>query len=327
MEKNILVFSNGEKIGDAIIKIPLLYEIKKRLPSYKLIWMANGTTVYNNKIKNFAEQYIDEIIECAKLKPFFWQNISNNYDLKNRKFRYIFDTQKTVIRTIALKRISSSVFISATANGMFSSIKLKKKNLSESRKYYLEELFDLLNYIKKDSVNRNFQIDIPEKLIARLQNIFNKDKKYIGLAPGAGEVEKIWPLDKFIEVGKYFQKKSFHIVLFLGPQESNIKEKLKLIFPQAIFPEDEVNDFNNIEVAMATTKFLSCALANDSGISHILSTKYCPLIKLFGSKDSDKFTPKSDLFLSISGKKFGREDVKIIPSQYVIDSIKKQINL
>ena len=29
MEKRILVFSNGEKIGDGIIKLPLLYEIKK----------------------------------------------------------------------------------------------------------------------------------------------------------------------------------------------------------------------------------------------------------------------------------------------------------
>ena len=36
MEKKILVFSNGEKIGDGIIKLPLLYEIKKRLPEYKL---------------------------------------------------------------------------------------------------------------------------------------------------------------------------------------------------------------------------------------------------------------------------------------------------
>ena len=29
MEKSILVFTNGEKLGDGIIKLPLLYEIKK----------------------------------------------------------------------------------------------------------------------------------------------------------------------------------------------------------------------------------------------------------------------------------------------------------
>ena len=52
MEKKILVFSNGEKIGDGIIKLPLLYEIKKRLPKYKLVWVTNkGPTAYRDKLK------------------------------------------------------------------------------------------------------------------------------------------------------------------------------------------------------------------------------------------------------------------------------------
>ena len=51
MKKKILVFSNGEKIGDGIIKLPLLHEIKKRLPDYELTWMTDkGSTVYNNKL-------------------------------------------------------------------------------------------------------------------------------------------------------------------------------------------------------------------------------------------------------------------------------------
>ena len=82
MEKKILVFSNGEKIGDGIIKLPLLYEIKKRLPEYKLVWITNkGSTAYRDKLKFIAAQYIDEIIEKADLSPFFWMKISKNYDL------------------------------------------------------------------------------------------------------------------------------------------------------------------------------------------------------------------------------------------------------
>ena len=51
--KKILVFSNGEKIGDGIIKLPLLNEIKRRLPEYKIVWMTNsGETVYNNELNN-----------------------------------------------------------------------------------------------------------------------------------------------------------------------------------------------------------------------------------------------------------------------------------
>ena len=36
------------------------------------------------------------------------------------KFNYILDTQKVVMRTIALKRIQSDIFISASAAGIFS---------------------------------------------------------------------------------------------------------------------------------------------------------------------------------------------------------------
>ena len=93
MQKNILVFSNGEKIGDGIIKIQLLYEIKRRLPDFKLIWVANGTTVYNNKLKLFSDKYIDLIIENANLNTFFWQKITKENFLLNSNFHYIFENQ------------------------------------------------------------------------------------------------------------------------------------------------------------------------------------------------------------------------------------------
>ena len=322
MKKNILVFSNGEKIGDGLIKLPLLNEIKRRLPDRQLIWMTNkGTTVYKNQLKNIASQFIDEIIEQADLNPFFLQKISNKYDFSNKSFEYIFDTQKAVLRTIALKRIKCSFFISATASGLFSSIKLQKKSNQNIRQYYLEDLFDLLNLIKKDQVNRNFKIALPQTLEIKLESIFNKNYSYIGFAPGAGEKDKIWPLDNFIKVVKYFEKKSHKIVFFLGPQEHKIKKKLMSIFPNAFLPEDQIDEFSGPEIVMATTKYLSCALTNDSGISHMLSTNYCPLIKLFGPKDSNKFTPSSKNITTISSKEFGSNNIEAISIDYVLKKI------
>ena len=59
MTKKILVFSNGEKIGDGIIKLQLLHEIKTRLPDYKLYWLTNkGKTVYSSTLKFIASNYI-----------------------------------------------------------------------------------------------------------------------------------------------------------------------------------------------------------------------------------------------------------------------------
>ena len=317
-EKKILVFSNGEKIGDGIIKLPLLNEIKKRLPNYKLIWMTDkGTTVYNKELKNISSLFIDEIIEKANLNPFFWQNISDNYDLSKMKFEYILDTQKAVFRTISLKRIKSSIFISATAAGFFSTKKIIK-NKKKIRKYYLEDLYTLLNLIKNSSVDNNFKFPLPQLLENKLRKIFTKNNNYIGIAPGAGEKDKIWSIDNFIEVGKYFEKKSYSLVFFLGPSEKKIKSKIFNVFPKALFPEDMIKDYSGTEIVIAATKFLSCAITNDSGASHMLSTKYCPLIKLFGPKDANKFTISDKRILTIKSDKFGSKDINEIPVNYVI---------
>ena len=321
MQKKILVFSNGEKIGDGLIKLPLLNEIKRRLPEYKIVWMTNReTTVYNNQLKNIADKYIDQIIEKANLNPFFWQKISNIYNLNNLSFDYIFDTQKAVLRTLALKRIKCSVFISASAAGFFSDKKIQIKS-KKIRKYYLEDLFDLLNLIKEDNIDRNFTIPIPHELENSLIKIFDNNKSYIGIAPGAGEKNKIWPLENFIKVANYFEKKSYKLVFFLGPQEKLLKVKLMNIFPGAILPEEKIVEFSGPEVVMATTKFLSCALTNDSGVSHMLSTNYCPIIKLFGPKDSDKFTLASKSIHTISSKEFGSNNIKEIQTETVINKM------
>ena len=65
MNKKILVFSNGEKIGDGIIKLKLLHEINTRLPGYKLYWLTNnGKTVYSDILKFISSNYIDKIFDA-----------------------------------------------------------------------------------------------------------------------------------------------------------------------------------------------------------------------------------------------------------------------
>ena len=321
MTKKILVFSNGEKIGDGIIKLQLLHEIKTRLPDYKLYWLTNnGKTVYSSTLKFIASNYIDEILDQANLSPFFWNKISKKYNLESDFFDYILDTQKSVIRTIALKRIKHKNFISGSANSFFSSKKFKS---NKKRKYYLNYILDLLDLIVFKKNRSDFKIPISENLEGVISNILLKHKSYVGIAPGAGEKNKIWPLEKYIELCNYLQINNQTIVFFIGPDELHLKEKLKNIFPHSIFIEDHITGFQNIEIIMATTKYLQLAISNDSGVSHMLSTGYCPLIKLFGPKDSTKFTPENPNLFSISSSDFNSKNINKIPVSRVIEEIEK----
>jgi len=326
--KSILIFSNGEKIGDGIIKLPLLNELKKRLPNFKIFWMTDkGNTVYNNVLKNISSKYVDEIYEKANINFLFWKKISTKYNLEEMFFDYIFDTQKSISRTIALKRIKHNYFISGTAKCFFSSKKLDR-DLINKKKYYLENLYDLLDLIVIQKVDNNFKIPINEKLIYKVSQILNNKSQYIGIAPGAGEKNKIWPIENFIHIADRLIKKGYEIVFFIGPNEKYLKALLGNKFQSSIFIEDNKNlkAFSKIEIIMASTKYLKLAIANDSGVSHMLSTNECPLIKLFGPKDSNKFTPNKKNLFTISSKDFNSYNINDIPVSYVTKFIEKLLN-
>ena len=321
--KSILVFSNGEKIGDGIIKLPLLNELKRRLPNHHLFCMTDqGSTVYKSTLKNISYNYIHKIYEKVDLNYFFSNKISNKYQLEKEFFDIILDTQKSVFRTLTLKRIKHKTFISGSASGIFSDIKLNK-NVRNEKKYYLEYLYDLLDLILKKEVDKNFKFPINKNIEVNLTKIFSENHNYVGIAPGAGEENKIWPLNNYIEIGKYLESKDYIIVFYLGPNERDYEKILKQNFQNAIFLENEksLDSFNNIEIIMASTKFLKFAISNDSGVSHMLSTNYCPLIKLFGPKDSVKFTPKLKNLITVSSSELNSDKIEDISISRVIKAI------
>ena len=96
-------------------------------------------------------------------------------------------------------------------------------------------------------------------------------------------------------------------------------------YPDAFFPEDLIKEFSGPEIVMASTKFLVCSLSNDSGVSHMLSTNYCSLLKLFGQRNPEKFTPRSSKIKTISSKDYGSNDINSIPVKNVIKTIEQLI--
>ena len=107
--KKILIFSNGEKMGDGLIKLPFIQEIFLQFQNSKITWLAYGTTVYSTVLQEISLRYLSEIIYNAKLNLFPWQKISNIYDFQDKYYDIVIDTQKTVYKTIALKRIKSKI--------------------------------------------------------------------------------------------------------------------------------------------------------------------------------------------------------------------------
>ena len=326
MNKKILIFSGAEVIGDGIIKLPFLALIKKRLPDYRIYWITNnGTTVYKNELKNYANIYIDEIYEKAELSYLPWRPISKKFSLDNISFDIIIDTQKTIARTLALKRIKCEKFISSSANWFFSS--KAPKNKKKNKTYYLKNLIEMLDLISDSSIKINYENNAPEKLLSLIKNELNTDKKYIGYAPGAGGIQKIWDLKNFLKVANYFLKKNYIPVFFLGPNERNYQKIIKKNLDKVIFIEEMITEFSKIEIVMASSNFLSCSLTNDSGTSHMLANTKSPQVKLFGPTNKDKFSNPEFKIKAIDSKDFGSSNINSIKTDHVIKTIEGLLNV
>ena len=324
--KKILIYSGQDQIGDAIIKLPFLYYLRKEFPSDKIIWMTQLGTVYKKELSIFINDYIDEFYDNTNLNLAPWKKISYNYNLENNNFDLIIDTQKSVRRTLALKRISSKCFISSSANFLFSSI--KPKQIKKNNQYYLNDLLELLSLYSGNTIKNKFKLEVPDKIKKSLSKFFSIKNKYFGIAPGAGQDNKIWHIENYIKLAKHFQNEGYKIVIFLGPLEKLMKEKFNSELTNLIYPEDLLKEFNSPQVVMASTNFLKCAVSNDSGTSHMLSTNLCPLIKLFGPKNSIKFTPDYlNKIMNIKANQFGDNKINNIPVDYVIAQSEKIINL
>lgn len=298
--KKILIFSQGEKLGDGIIKIPFIYDLKKNISSSVIYWVANGTTAYKSTLNSFIKNKIDFIYEdlnigihtIYKSNKLFKELSMNEYDL-------IIDTQKTFIKTFFLKKLKTKKFLSNCADGIFSNIKNYKKLNNHKKRYYLDNIYNLLElYLDKKILNRS-QIEYPKNILDTISKLFDPKKKYFGVAPGAGEKEKIWPIEKYIAIIKKFKEIGYTPYFFLGPEDKWAREELQIHFGEIFEPEKYFSNISNVLIIMACTKFLTFSISNDSGVSHILSTGDCYLFKLFNDKIPSKFTKNNYKIYSI----------------------------
>lgn len=321
--KKILIYSNGEKLGDGIIKLPFINDLKNEIPNSEIFWLTHGNTVFKNILKPFVYKKIDHVFDNAQLNYLSFNKATKKYDLEDIQFDLIIDTQKTFLKTFTLKKLKSINFLSNCSNGFLSNFKDYQKPVNEKMNYYLDNIYHLLELYLGKKIIKKSKIEYPLDIYEKISELFDPNKKYFGIAPGAGEKNKIWDTDKFIQLIKRFQSKGYTPCYFLGPDDKNIKEKLIETFKEIFEPESFFNQISNIHCIMASTNFIDFAITNDSGVSHILSTGNCHLFKIFNDKIPSKFTLVHNKIHSISPPL--SKKINDISVDYVYEKILKKI--
>ena len=324
--KNILVYSGGEAIGDALYKLSFIQNLRYNFPDSNITWLAGqGETEYSKTLKPIIKKLIDNVIDDVKVgyKPFFEffraSPLAKEYDV-------IIDTQTVVMPTLLLKRVKHTVFLSATAKWLFSDF--KPNNFSIKSSSLNERLNQFILLLKNNKMKySNDDIILDKKYYKLTEQLLPKGEDYIGISPGAGDKSKIWPINKFIQLAKIQITKNRIPVFFLGPDEKNLLDFIKKELPEAIFPEwTELAINSGIKgpiLVIALAMKLKVAIANDSGTGHMFALSGTSLVSLFSKHNPIKYAPNAKKLIILDSKTWGGTDPNLIPLKEVENSINK----
>jgi len=320
--QTILVYVGVDLIGDAVMKLPFVYGLRREFPSAHITWLAGkGATVYAREMAPFVKGSIDEIIENAGIGSRV-SELFGPRPLAGRRFDIVIDTQRRVLTTLILSRIERGCFVSGTARFLFSSISPKDLTKPKSMVKQLAALIALAS-------GRSFElvagapVDRDAESMADL--LLPAGPCYVGFAPGAGMNRKRWPMERYISVAKAGMDAGRVPVFLLGPGEAAEAGPIRSAIPGALMPLQQVAEITPA-ITISLSRRLTAAVANDSGAGHLIAASGVPLVSLFGPTSPDKFAPVASRLVVVKAQDWGQENMDAIPTDAVAKALDRLIH-
>ena len=283
IEKLLIIPQNW--LGDIVMSQTLLKRVKSENPNTEIDILVNST--FKSLVERMPEINKAVILDCGHKELGLLKRLN-----LARKIKGNYD------QSIVLSRSIKSALIP-----YFAKIPIRTGELGESR-YIL--INDLKKFTKEDRRKTAFRYVsmfskkeevLDEKYYPSLQsdpeNIkilsdkykLNLDKKIIIFAPGAAfGPSKMWPVEKFKELGEKLNK-DFFILILGSNNEKNIGDKI-------VTNKNMINlcGETTITEAVDLMHISEFCVSNDSGLMHLASATNTKSISIYGAT-SPELTP------------------------------------
>lgn len=316
--ESILVYVGLDRFGDGLMKLPFVRALRSTWPEARVTWLAGkGETVYAGRLSPLVFGLVDEVIQNAGIGLAAGELLRR--PLPDRRFDLILDTQRRFMTSLVLKRIAHGHFVSGTAGWLLSDARPSRRGKPPSM---IRQMLDLIeaasgHTIEPARARATLSADLERQAAALLPD----GPAYVGLAPGAGDRRKCWPLDRFVALGRRYGSP----VVLLGPDETEWHTELKTELPAALFPFQATSLGADPALSLAIARRLRAAVANDAGTGHLLAAGDCPLVSLFGPTPAAKFAPFAARLTLIEAQSFGSDEMTAIPVDAVAAAVERHL--
>ena len=317
---SVLIYSMGEVIGDGLIKLPFIASLKDAFPGASILWCAaKGSTVYSTALKPIVVGLIDEVIDSGVTGIAVSDLVLLRKPFGGRRFDVVIDTQTNVRRSLVVKRARAAkaqggVFVSPAADFRFSD----RKPTAPWPDAMVDRLQTLASMAAERSVAAQPVVLTDARALTAAEILLPPGPAYVGFAPGAGGISKRWPLERYIALAQAQVERGRTPVFFLGPDEAEMTDAVRVAIPGALFPEttraDSLQDIKGPLLVVALASRLTAAVANDAGPGHMLAAGGAPLLSLQGvRRKAVKFHPAASRLKMLIAEDYGRSEMTAIP--------------
>lgn len=329
--RRVAVFSGAELLGDGLFKLPFIRGLRATFPNAEIVWVTAGKTVYAGILKDLAAPYLSRVIEDTGIGGSLGELLRPRR-VATGPVDIAIDTQTVAWRSLAVKRaLKPELFIASAADYLFSGVKPPEVNPAWTRKkpkHFVDGLMRLLDLAARGrAVADPAPTAIPAEYEALAATLLPEGRRYAGFAPGSGDPTKRWPLRRFIALAKEASAAGFQPVFFVGPSERFMLDEIKAGVPEARFPEDEAPEGapRGPLLVAALGRRLEVAIANDSGLGHMLAISEVPLILLYGRHSPAKYAPRTPGLVTFWAQDFGGPEHELIPLEDVSTALRERL--
>lgn len=327
--RTIGVIVGRDLIGDALMKLAFLRALRSAFPKAQIRWITSqGPTAFGGPLREATTALIDAIDEQPPWLPLAKppKAASGNAPF----FDLLIDTRNRWKEARAAKTLPHGVFIAPAMRFLFSEKRPPFFLFQPKPPHLCDQLLRLVELAAGWHPSGTGSLLIPDDIKAQARGLLPPGKVYVGLAPGAGNPAKIWPRYKFEKVASAQAAKGRVPVFILGPQELGWYDELVINVPEAIFPLQNYGGWgvDQLEVGhtLAIASCLNVAVANDSGVGHMLAAMDCPLISLFGPTSAEKLAPRVSRGFVIRAQDFGSAHMNAIPWEAVDAAVDRMLS-
>lgn len=324
----IAVLVDREGLGDALLKLPFLRAVRRAFPGRPLWWIATHQTSMAREMAPWVDGLIDRTIEQAGLTEPAHKVIPRLRALP--PFDLVFDARTRFATVFLARTLLMHRGFYASLPGYWLSTRRPPGRFTRPDSV-ADRMLSLAAAAVQGPIDGNGAFELSGDVERFAARVLPAGQTYVGLAAGSREVRKNWPSANFSALAERLAQAGMTPVFLIGPQERELVDALRARVPTALFPEADPIDPalrpRPLELAMALGRRLAVAVANDSGIGHLLGILGTPLVSLFGPTDPARWRPYTTKGVIVRAQQFGSDAMDGIPVEPVFAALSEMIRV